>query len=342
MGWGYIIRVWGGNEMISAKIIKNADYYFGLNNPHSTEYYHSENGYDEVWSYWIGGLAKERGMLGESVKKEDLDAFLNLKKQRKNSRVGVDLCFSAPKAVSVLWLFDEEIEHAHMKAVAKANKFVLENFVKTRLTKNKKTEIVKGDTAVACFNHYFSRELDVNLHTHCLYLNLVHTGNGKYGALEAEDFLEKRHEIDMIYKEELVKELRKLGYDARIVEKKAKIWEKRDKYFDIEISNMPVYMEKAKKAFSTRRRKILEEMEKNGLEKSKRKCKIADNINMATRPAKTTRIKKEEIKKILDVRLKALGLSLQILSEMVKGIKQRQVWKQQEQGQDFDMDMPSL
>lgn len=187
--------------MVSGKIIKDVGYYFKLSHPHAGEYYFQE----KVKSFWIGALVEQEGLAYQEVSKEQISDFLSRKRKRKGAVVGVDLCFSAPKDVSVLLLIDKRVKKAHRKAVIKANQYILQNFVKTRITQNKQIYQVNGETAVACFEHLTSRSLDINLHTHCLYLNVVYV-NGKYYSLDARDLLSQRYEFDKVYKQALVQE----------------------------------------------------------------------------------------------------------------------------------------
>lgn len=133
-------------------------------------------------------------------------------------RAGVDLTFSAPKSVSIASevLGDTRVKEAHDKAVSETLKYVEAHFSQARQTQNGITEKVDtGNLVIAKFQHDTSRELDPQLHTHAVVMNMTQREDGQWRALSNEQLFEQKMLIGQIYRNELAKNLTELGYSIQ-------------------------------------------------------------------------------------------------------------------------------
>ena len=99
-------------------------------------------------------------------------------------RPGRDVTLSAPKSVSLLAMVggDERIVDAHDRAVGKTLAWIEEHAVRTRMQDKATRAMIQagGQKMVAAnFRHDTSRNLDPQLHTHCVIANMVQGGDGK-------------------------------------------------------------------------------------------------------------------------------------------------------------------
>ncbi len=127
-----------------------------------------------------------------------------------------DLTFSAPKSVSVQALVggDDRLLEAHRHAVNVALQEA-ERYAGARVrldgaNHNRET----GNLVVAAYTHDSSRQLDPQLHTHAVAANLSYDGvEGRWKALQASGIYERRAYITEVYRNELAREVRGLGYE---------------------------------------------------------------------------------------------------------------------------------
>jgi conjugative relaxase-like TrwC/TraI family protein len=114
-----------------------------------------------------------------------------------------DLTFSAPKSVSVLWSQVEpeirsKIEALHQQAIQAA----LEHLSKVALfTRRGKGGHIRESAfpVVAIFPHASSRELEPQLHSHCVLLNVAARADGTYGTILSEPFYRYKLTAGAIY-----------------------------------------------------------------------------------------------------------------------------------------------
>ena len=110
-------------------------------------------------------------------------------------RSGRDVTMSAPKSVSLKAMIggDERIVAAHDRAVRTTLGWIGKNAILTRMqdpgsnpgqARMTGAMIHAGDqkTVIATFRHDTSRNLDPQLHTHCVIANLVQGGDGSRRA----------------------------------------------------------------------------------------------------------------------------------------------------------------
>ena len=126
------------------------------------------------------------------------------------------MTFSAPKSVSVMAVVggDERLVTAHETAVREA----LEEAEKYSATRVRVTGLNENRTAgnwvVAAYTHDSSRQLDPQLHTHAVAANLTYDGTeGRWKALQASGFYERRRYLTEVYRNALAREVRALGYE---------------------------------------------------------------------------------------------------------------------------------
>lgn len=135
--------------------------------------------------------------------------------KRKSRRVGIDMTFSAPKSVSLLGLVggDRRIAAAHGKAVEAALGYLENETAQTRVTKEKNTEFEPTrNFVVARFHHDTSRELDPQMHTHCVAMNVTQRSDGSWRALSNESIYKHKMAAGMVYRAELAHALIEMGY----------------------------------------------------------------------------------------------------------------------------------
>lgn len=154
-------------------------------------------------------------------------------------RAGMDVTFSAPKSVSVLMEFHEgndenskafEIRNAHDLAVKTAMKKLENEYAKTRIydvfgdRKRVDAKIVYGT-----FQHDISREvmgqIDPQLHSHNFIFSTVFYHDKEKNivrnlALSNEEIYQNKMYLGQIYRSELAKNLKNLGYEIEVSDRK--------------------------------------------------------------------------------------------------------------------------
>jgi conjugative relaxase-like TrwC/TraI family protein len=191
-------------------------------------------------------------------------------------RVGWDLTFSPPKSVSVLWARAEatlqgRLQAAQHTAVQAALQHLEAHAAITRRGHNGiEREAVDGFVA-ATFEHSTSREMDPQLHTHCLIMNLAPRGDGSWGSIESRDLYLWRHATGAVYRAALATQLRALGFTLAV----------NNEGQTFEVAGVP---QAICKHFSKRAQGIVAELEARGLRSSA--SASGDIIKFATREHK--------------------------------------------------------
>jgi conjugative relaxase-like TrwC/TraI family protein len=134
-------------------------------------------------------------------------------KQVASGRNLYDFTISAPKAVSVQALEDPRLIEAHGRAVIEAIT-ELENLVCARVRKlGANDNRVTGNLVLAVYQHDTSRELDPQLHTHCVAGNLTYDGTeGRWKALAPYGIWQRREYLTEVYRNALARKVTSLGY----------------------------------------------------------------------------------------------------------------------------------
>ncbi len=263
-------------------------------------------------SNFIAGKFAERLNLS-SVDKYTFHYILSLKtKKQANARAGVDLTFSAPKSVSILYslLGDKKVLQAHTDAVKYTLSYIEENLNTTRVKKNKQTKYIKSELAFLCINHFFSRALDPQLHTHCIVPSTVFA-NGKYYSVDIKEIYKNSKFLGKIYREKLAENLKLLGY-------KIDVLDPGQFFFEIKGIDRSVIS-----LFSTRDneiKKALDELLKaKGVDRSITKAvnKFKKVIVYATRKKKKTVKDINEVQKFWQMKLRSINLTVDDLKKSV-------------------------
>src|ERR1039458_510603 len=123
-----------------------------------------------------------------------------------NRRIFQDWVFSPPKSVSMVALVqDSRIIAAHNRAV-QATMQELEVFAETRVRMNGAKDDVRptGNLVAACFRHETSRELDPQLHTHCVVFNATFDPvASRWKALQTHGLFKAQRFANSVYEHEL-------------------------------------------------------------------------------------------------------------------------------------------
>ncbi len=192
--------------MLSIKWITDIGYYLDQCNP---DYYFSPG---EPPGAWWGGGAEMLG-LQNAIQADHLRALcqgfspsgtpLIQNAGAPDHQQAWDLTFSAPKPVSVLWSQVEsetrsKIEALHHQAIQAA----LEHLSQVALfTRRGKGGLVRESVfpVVAIFPQASSRELEPQLHSHCVLLNVAGRADGTYGTILSEPFYRYKLTAGAIY-----------------------------------------------------------------------------------------------------------------------------------------------
>ena len=215
-------------------------------------------------------------------------------------RSGRDVTLSAPKSVSLLAMAggDDRIIEAHDQAVGNTLAWIEEHAVRTRVRDRATGAMVRkgGQKMVAAtFRHDTSRNLDPQLHTHCVIANMVQGGDGKWRTMVNDGLYQQKMAIGAIYRAELAEGLKELGYHL----------EKTHADGRFEIAGVP---RDVIEAFSTRRAEIEAAMAERGLGTT------AENPHLAARATLMTRAAKRDMDKVAlhetwQLQARALGFS---------------------------------
>ncbi|WP_030008097.1 MobF family relaxase [Picosynechococcus sp. NKBG042902] len=229
--------------------------------------YYKENYYAEEeqveFSQWWG---KGATALGLSEKISDGKIFQNILQGKtadgqtqlrqappkgKEAIAGTDLTFSAPKSVSIAALVnqDQDLIEAHNQAVERVLSLIEGRYGETRV--NKQHTPVKN-ICVAKFLHDTNRELNPNLHTHCLVMNMAQDASGIWRSAANRLLYQHRILLGKLYRNELAQAVQNLGYEIEV---------RADGLFELK-----GYTREQVEGFSDRHQQILEYLKTEGLE----------------------------------------------------------------------------
>jgi len=247
-----------------------------LNAATAEKYYDRDNYYLESPGQWRGNLADSLGLSGE-IQENDFKNLLRgfdqngkaliesagktYKDGTSKHQAGIDMTFSAPKSVSILSYQDDRIRKAFDDALNKTLDYAEANFMQTRHEKRigeKKIAAFEttGSAAFAVFHHQCSRELDPQLHAHCVMLNLTQSENGEIRGMHNSKFYQNKMYLGQYFRNELALEIQKLGYQVNVTDRKKGLFEVKGVSKDIV------------EDFSKRREQVVEEV------KRLRECKF--------------------------------------------------------------------
>lgn len=275
-----------------------ASYYEG-----SDDYY-SEDG--RAPSAWWGTGADALGLHGE-VDSSDFRALLEGRLQDgtemhrggEGRTAGLDLTFSAPKSLSMQALIgaSTELLDAHQQAVTHALQYVQAELAAYRSTQDGETVSVRSQNVVAArFDHDLSRELDPQVHTHCVLLNLTQRPDGQWRALDAHALYEQQKLLGIVYRAELAKRVQELGYGIRRTHQ--------DGRFELgHITREQV------EAFSTRSRAINAALAAKGESRATASAEMREIAGLSTRKAKDASVRRDELREAWNAKAAALGVN---------------------------------
>jgi conjugative relaxase-like TrwC/TraI family protein len=222
-----------------------------LTSQQAATYFNPDNYYLESDVRWMGGLAKdfhlpEKFTLNQDGREQFHETFKNLldgyspdrsaqlvesasKKHKDGTsmhRSGIDLTFSAPKSVSILACHDKRLEEAFHRALGNTVDHIEENFLQTRHKHKGKMFFEKTEKSlVASFTHKCSRELDPQLHAHCVVFNMTKSKNGQIMAMLNDQLYNNKMYLGQHFRNELAIEIKKLGYDISVTDRKLGFFE---------------------------------------------------------------------------------------------------------------------
>jgi conjugative relaxase-like TrwC/TraI family protein len=221
-------------------------------NDYAQDNYYTKN-QELANSQWYGKGAKILGLKGqvdpETYKNayQGLDSQGNLLRQRQSGKKynpGRDITLSAPKSVSLLGLVQENqaVVEAHQQAVKTTMNYIEQNCIFTRTGKGGKLHQQTDNALFAVFQHDDNRNLEPQLHSHCVIFNLTQGEDGKWRTTDNRELYQQKMTIGMVYHHELGRRLKHLGYELN--------WN-RDGTFEVR-----GYSQQQLKEFSTRRQEI--------------------------------------------------------------------------------------
>jgi len=181
------------------------------------EYY---RGVGEAPGVWMGSASIGLGLCGE-VEPDDLKAIWNGIEPSTGERLGAfpnrtidmfDLCFKAPKSVSLLFAFADpdiaaEVRDGHDAAVTAALGYLEREAVRSRAGKGGARSVEVTGLVAAAFRHRTSRTGDPHLHTHVLAANAAKGVDGKWRTLNGTLLLHHALTAGYLYQAQLRREL---------------------------------------------------------------------------------------------------------------------------------------
>src|SRR5258707_1407803 len=194
--------------------------------------YHLEE--RKVRGEFIGGLADEWGLSGESIVREDprFRAFAKLdisslsgrklQRPRKSERQAIEFAYSTPKSVSIAAVNDPRIA-VEMSASIKEELMWFERFACCRDRRgelyNSEATRRTGKMLAAAFVHETSRAKDPSLHMHVLIGNItIDPERDEPLAMSYGELFEMRRTLDARIHNNLARRLSSLGYTVEVAE----------------------------------------------------------------------------------------------------------------------------
>jgi len=201
-----------------------------VNSGQASSYYTADDYYlSEDKGQWYGTLSQTMGFTG-AIKEDDFMSLVQgvdpkgrftvqskISKDKEEHTAGVDFTFSAPKSVSVaaLVLGDERIQASHDQSVKKALDYFEKHYAGVRVhTAGVVEKEQTQNMLVAMFKHVSSRELDPQVHTHCVVMNMSVKENGDVRAMDFGEGFDYKMLLGQIYRSEFAKSLQELGYQV--------------------------------------------------------------------------------------------------------------------------------
>ena len=207
---------------------------------------------------------------------------------------------------------DERIVDAHDKAVKRTLGWVEKQVAETRLRDPKTGRMVRAggqEMVAATFRHNTSRNLDPQLHTHAVLANMLKGGDGRWRTMANEKLYASQKLIGAIYRVELAREVKKLGYGI----------EKTHADGRFEIAGVS---RKVVEAFSTRRAAIVAAMNDRGLGDPESNPRLAERAALMTRAHKRD-VDHKGLRAHWEKQAEALGFDAKALTALAGSKKER-------------------
>ena len=192
-------------------------------------YTDKKNSVAERHPQWFGQGATALGLSGDVAGEDfksllqgygpDEQALFQRQVDVEKRRGATDYTFSAPKSVSVAALVqqDERVLEAHHRAVKTALSVLEDRYVEARMTiaPGDRRRVNTGNIISALFPHQTSRELDPQLHTHCVTINATQAPDGRWFSFSNESVISHQKLLGEVYQNELAYGLRQAGYEIQ-------------------------------------------------------------------------------------------------------------------------------
>jgi conjugative relaxase-like TrwC/TraI family protein len=180
-------------------------------------------------SRWVGKAAAKLGLAG-TVESETFQQLLNgvapngqslsgKQTPAENRRAATDYTFSAPKSVSIAALVqqDDRVLAAHHQAVTTALTILEQRYAQTRqMTATGRVRVLTGNLMAAVFTHTTSREMEPQLHSHCVVMNATQLPDGQWRSFSNESAIAHQKLLGEIYQNELAVALKQQGYQIEL------------------------------------------------------------------------------------------------------------------------------
>lgn len=239
-----------------------ADYYVEQVHAGADEYYTADQSEPGRWAGKAAARLGLEGRVSPEAFRRVLDAChpetgepLGITGNRERRVAGFDLCFSAPKSVSVAWALAPpglaaDIAGAHDRAVSQAIDAIEAEVLRGRRGAGGREVIETGGLVAAAFPHRSSRAGDPQLHTHVA-ANVTPDAEGNWRAPYGGRFYSWAKTVGYLYQAALRAELADLGFGIGPVHKGA-----------AELDGIP---KAALAAFSARRAEIEAVLDEKGV-----------------------------------------------------------------------------
>ena len=194
----------------------------------------------QIKARWAGNTSKRLGLEGMEVTEEVFSRLVNnlapyaedqtlTPRTSQNRRAGVDLTFSAPKSVSLLYSLTKnpKVLELHQQAYNKAMREVERLMYTQSNTRYARGFVHTGNIAYAAFDHFLSRPVekvidgkvvhisDPQLHTHCFLPNITWNEKARrYQSLEIYGMHMNSDYIRSVYHSELSRGLERSGFQT--------------------------------------------------------------------------------------------------------------------------------
>lgn len=262
-----------------------------------SKYFEKDDYYLQEKGEWQGQGAAILG-LSDAVTPEAFKALMDgkhpesgvqLRSQKGDKmRAGMDLTFSAPKSASILAMGDGRIKDLHDQAVTTTLAYIEKENIQARYQIDGERRTFHTENALfATFNHLTSRELDPQLHTHCVLINLTQTPEGEFRAVHNDSLFTDRNKLGLMYRNTYANLLQQNGFKIDITDRK-------NGFFEIKGVD-----ENLIKAFSSRREQVVatvEEWKREGKYADLEEGKLYELAALQSRSAKEKAVDKNLLK----------------------------------------------